>query len=330
MMSMIDKDALKRVMNAKRMTPNALAAKSGLSPKTIGRLLDPPAGRGKRPYHKTVFALANALDVSPDDLAGKIRRKSDAPVPLTEGADTWHSPRSQINVRIDHATRNAIHIIAARYGVKIQQIVKLAPLLFLCVAEQSLARRRAKLEALAQNEREAFEIGKGLGHLSNVIWANPYLETIAECERASIDKRDIFARDLFEKTDEVCSQQFYDNEYSKNPFAIFLKDFVRGSTPLIQVDQCGPHADTTSLTTEKLFEELYPDDPILVMGLANGIVGLHEIPHELKDSEAVKEWLLNVIKERIEEIKESTKNIEKIISPAIRQSSDLFSENGHE
>ncbi|GAA5264742.1 hypothetical protein ACOSOMT5_P1167 [Acidiphilium sp. MT5] len=331
MVNRIDKNALKQAMNAKRMAPKVLAEKSGLSPKTIGRLLDPPAGRGKRPQHvETVMALAEALDVSPDFLTGEIRRNSSAPVPSKEGADSWCSPHSQINVRIDHATRNAIHIIAARYGVKIQQIVKLAPLLFLCVAEQSLAQRQTRLEALAQNEQEAFEIGKGLRHLSNLIWANPYREEITECERASIDKRDIFARDLFEKTDEVCSQSFYDNEYSGNPFAIFLKDFARGSTPLIQVDQCGPDADTTSFTTEKLFAELYPDDPILARGLANGTVGLHEIPTEIRGSESVKKWLRDKIEERVEEIKKSMKNTEQIIAPGIRRSSNSLVENDHE
>lgn len=129
---------LRDLMDEKGLTRAALAKESGVVTKTISRLMKPPADRGKRPRRDTIQSIAKALETTPEFLCGKVSRDIQPKKNVPEDAYETLGLKTQLNVRVDHATRNAMALVCRRYGVKPHQIVMLAPLLFLCVAEQSL------------------------------------------------------------------------------------------------------------------------------------------------------------------------------------------------
>lgn len=297
----VDVETLLRVMAAKRMTRATLAEKSGLSRKTIDRTLDPPADRGKRPREETVMKLAKALDIAPIDLVASARGKRRATVEAPEKPDVPSIGYSQMNVRVDHATRNALSIVSRRYGVTIQQIIKLAPILFLSVAERSLAQRSATISALKKNQQEAYVIAKGAPHLSPLVFESPYSDDIITKEENSIAKNKIFSDDLYDDAEEVCSERFYTNEWRYNPFAVFLEDFVSESTGLAEVKQCGKYDEATDYKISAgIFGEFFGGDPDVIAALAEGTVGIHEIPNELKERSII-DFIKNKALERGEE-----------------------------
>ncbi len=299
----IDSATLEKLMDAKGLTKTTLAAKAGLTRKTIERLLNPPEGRGKRTRNETIEAIAKALEVPTDQLWAKGRHRS-APTSVSEQVSDRLPPSiSQMNIRIDHATRNALYIVSRRYGVEIQQVIKLAPLLFLTVAERSLAQRRTRINALKKSQQEAFDIAKGAPYLSPLVYESPYSDAILEKEEKSIAKNDIFSDDLYHDADEVCSDKFYEDSSRYNPFAIFLRDFVSDSTGLAEVETCGNGSLFTGYKlSPNIFEAFFSSDTDILNALVDGTVGIHEIPSDIKDSSAIGDFIKSKADESRKEI----------------------------
>src|SRR6266516_3302186 len=138
-MTRVDPVVLQRLRKAKGWSQEELAGKTKfegqpkIDKQTISRL-----ERGERPKtrSRTIRQLAHALSVDPavltgDGLAPDISRESSA-----------LDSRSQLNVRVGAAPRNALNLVARRYRVEPSQIVELAPFLFVWAAEESLRRRQ--------------------------------------------------------------------------------------------------------------------------------------------------------------------------------------------
>jgi transcriptional regulator with XRE-family HTH domain len=82
--------------------------------------------------------------------------------PLPESSASLHAAaRGQMNLSINTACRNALSLVAMRYGVSRQQIVEAAPLLFVVAAESSLRERRELLAAVRDKVEEALAAGPG-------------------------------------------------------------------------------------------------------------------------------------------------------------------------
>ena len=56
------------LLKEKNVTRNAVAKSAGLTPSTLGRLLDEENYSGRRPREKTVAEIAKFFEVSPADL----------------------------------------------------------------------------------------------------------------------------------------------------------------------------------------------------------------------------------------------------------------------
>src|SRR5581483_9373437 len=86
---------------------------------------------------QVVEKVAKALGVEVAVLVGE------APIP--DGIGRPEKPNAgsdyQLSVRLDGALRNAFELAARRYGVSVSKIAQLAPLMFVILAEVSLARR---------------------------------------------------------------------------------------------------------------------------------------------------------------------------------------------
>lgn len=134
---MINPDALRFEMWKKDMTITALADKTGLSPKTISRILV----RKFHPNADTARKIADAFRVSPAALAtppDDLRRAK---------AEVKRAKQGLHRISADLAGRAALNfdLVEKRYGIPVDVQIEAAPLFATILAEMSLADRRKRL-----------------------------------------------------------------------------------------------------------------------------------------------------------------------------------------
>ena len=142
--------------------------------------------------------------------------------------DSWVRTK-QISVDMD--VRNSLQLVAERYGVRMQQVLELAPLLFVLVAERSLIWRRKRLKEIAEVWSKADDALKNkCGHLGGIVTARDFSaeEQFAE-EEKSLGRRDVFGRSI--------EYEFW-QEGDEGPFLHFvhklMKDLPEGAVSYIE------------------------------------------------------------------------------------------------
>jgi hypothetical protein len=120
------------------LTPTKLARKlakmkTPVTTKTISNI-EKHDGETYPVRENTLKSLSRALEVPPEVLSGEI------PLPAKR------SPGDTISVQLDARTSLNYELIARRYGVSQEEIINIAPLLFLKAAEESLTRQKRVLE----------------------------------------------------------------------------------------------------------------------------------------------------------------------------------------
>ncbi len=153
-------------------------------------------------------ALCTVLRVKWEKLSG----------PPEETNDPWIKTK-QISVSMDR--RNQLQLVAERYGVRVQDVLEIAPLLFVIVAERSLMWRRKRLDEMtaAWNGAEEALLDRS-GHLGGVIAARSVsAEAQLQEEENSLDRRDVFGRSI-----EYQSWQ----EGNEGPFLHFVRELMEG------------------------------------------------------------------------------------------------------
>lgn len=107
-----------------------------------------------------------------------------------------HGSPIRASFSMDRGSREAIRWVAERYGVDQSDVVNLAPVLFVILAEATLNKRRERLAQLEITSRQATANLEGMAHLA------PHLGIFAEAlgqavgavlegERTSIDRAEI-------------------------------------------------------------------------------------------------------------------------------------------
>ena len=275
----------------KGLTRADLAKLSTVSERTIQRLENESEQRQTTREH-TLEQLAKALQVEEGVLTGAI------PLPDADKKSGPDPERVQIGALIDSKVRNDYALIRRRYGVKASEIINAAPLLFVLLAEGSLAWRREKLNeangAVGCLEQITRDIGYGVFEGGAIVAGNG-----CALEKESIDKADLFGEHLFNDTHEIIIDPFDSAE--GNPFTNYLHklseeldspgvvsvkrddDFSFSNFP--DHDICREDLDCITGKTEKARE-----------ALVSGHARLSEIPEELMeeghDSRAKRiEWL---------------------------------------
>ncbi len=117
---------------------------------------------------------------------------------LTEPPRQREISAGEVKVTIGKNVRNALQLVAKRYDIVAQDVVNLAPLLFLIAAEKSLLARTRRLNQIDAAFEEANEkLQKHQGHLDSIIFGKSVgaEEHLGE-EEDSINNRDIFGRSL--------------------------------------------------------------------------------------------------------------------------------------
>ncbi len=291
-MPQINPRNLKTLRKRKRWSLSKLADESGVEKGTISRIEN-----GKRPDNRahTVEQLAGALAVTPDILTG----------PDMDQQKDVEPAKSKMNLRISNDVRNALSLVASRYGVKPEHVVQAAPLLFLWAAEESLKRRQQNLASLFDAWSAAEQV-KGFAHLDGNLTHHWRGEEIALEEQRSISKRDIFGKLIDREALAVLSDD--DDEDDLNPMTRFVADLVEPLGDLAAFRYWSPYSGPQFTMGRDEASALVDGDTDAAEAIVDGIAALHELPKDVRDSgpEQIACWA----KERAEEAR---KELEEFI-----------------
>lgn len=273
----INPKALRALREKQNLTLDELANKSKVDRGTISKI---ETGKRTNPRPSTLRKLAEALGVEPGELTG-----SD----INETERSPLSPKSQMNIRMANDARNALHLTAARYAVKPNHILHLAPLLFRWAAEMSLQWRRKRLAEL-ETQLDALSNIVTPKHLSCVVIDNWRGDEVLADEKRSIDSHDLFGVLL---KDDSLSANYEESE--QNPMAQFLKSIAASLGDDVDFEHWSPHWSQPGFTlgkTEAL--ELVGGDEEAAQQIVDGYAPLHELPKEVREQgpNAVAQWAI--------------------------------------
>ncbi|MHA6689433.1 helix-turn-helix domain-containing protein [Devosia sp. A449] len=207
------------------LSTQELADKSKISQKQITRLEGAEHHGGVR--ERTVKQLADVLRISAKVLDGS----DPLPPPVPQPGKVAVS-----NV-ISHSSRLAIDLLSRRYGVSASEVINLAPLMFVLLAEGSLAWRRKKLEEVEAAADRLADLAK-TSHLA-FAHAAYRVSDAANGERSSIQEADLFGGHL----DDDAYHFGYDPR-TGSPFAHYLAALAADyDSSVISVDEVGGEED---------------------------------------------------------------------------------------
>lgn len=286
-MPQINPIALKSLRTRRNWSLDELAAEAKVDRGTINKI---ETGKRANPRGSTVRKIANALGVEPDDLAS---------TDIDDSERLSVQPKSQLNIRMTNAARNALHLTAVRYGVSQSHIVHLAPLLFRWAAEQSLQWRRTRLE----NVSAQIDILANVAvpqHLSGVLTDHWRGNDIIQDEHQSIERRDLFGQLLMEDTLKLDYE-----EGEQNPMAQFLKTVASSLGNDVEFDHWSPSWGQPSyeLGMEEALE-LVGGDTEAANDIVRGFAPLHELPKNVREQggAAIAQWAKEASQREIRKI----------------------------
>jgi transcriptional regulator with XRE-family HTH domain len=258
----------------KGLSQGQLAEEAKLSTDSLSRL---ERGKQSGSSRRTQDSLAAALGVEAGVLTG------DLPLPPQhEKPDDWlDTRRYQLNYRVDGATQNAYTLVSARYGIPKARIVELAPLLFVLVAEKSLADRKNKIERLNEAIDAAAKIARDFHHLPNNVSPEFSTDQEIKAEEKSIAAADIFGRniprDLFILSDYL--KPDYDPD-KDNPFVCTLQEMAtdRGMVKVEVVSEEGVSYEVC----RKMAHQFAGQEIELTKLILNGWALLADMPESLR------------------------------------------------
>lgn len=281
-----------------KLSLDDIETRSGINRATIHRIERGKTGRNNQ---HTIAKLANALKIEVNELTAS-SAESDA-----TATDEILYSRSQMNVRVSHESRNALALVGMRYGVRPVDVVEFAPLLFYIVAEESLRARQASLTVLAEARKAVQAMDGHFPHLSERLVSDWQADDIELLEETSIRKRDLLGRMLDDETSIPETRPVEYDEGEHNPFVAHLRtrlavleseeapagameDWYDGWPPRYLI--CRPEA-----------LDYFGGDEEIADDIVNGIIGLHELPREMRaldQQEARVAWARARIKETAE------------------------------
>lgn len=266
---------LRSLREARGLTLKDLSQFSGISDTTIHRL---EKGKTKRTNRHTAEKLAEKLGVSMEDLCGK-DLPADHPL-LSRRANKIE--KSQFNVRVSDAARNAYFLVGQRFGLSASEIVEVAPYLLFWAAEQSIADRREAIRECA-DAVEKFE-GSIPAHMRSELGAvvdRDFLD-LARWEEESVGKgRNIFGEGIYLDGGGYL-------QYDSNPFATFLRKLADVQPEEMQFEGWAPgYAAPSYLVCRSGAEAFVGGDSDAALHLLEGRVAISEIPREILESDDV-------------------------------------------
>ena len=205
-----------------------------------------------------------------------------------------------MGVEIAPKARLAYDLIKHRYGVSATEIVSVAPLIFTLLAEQSLSRRRERLEEAGEAIERLDRMGSEVGH-SIFLTASTVALNAGTVEGQSIEKADIFGEHLLSSYDGTgVPEEPFDSGVT-NPFAAYLRlladnldrrEIVDTKEDLSYGSTYGKFPDYDICAGE--LDEIADGSADARRALEVGFARLSDIPEELKGKDRGEEraaWL---------------------------------------
>jgi transcriptional regulator with XRE-family HTH domain len=256
---MIRPDTLNFYLKAKNWSQVQLARSSGVDKGTVNRIMK---GKNKRSDSATVERIAKALGLSPEELA--------APPPAVEHRKD--PPESRFETTLSNSTRNALVLVARRYGMQPRVVLELAPVLFVIAAERHLAERSANLAQMLES-------------LSAAEAASPrYLDLLGSYPDYAIEmeNRAVAERDLFLDNRDDPENVFWPGyEFEKHaPFPVWLQAEMakaRYDGAISWYERDWPAQFKTAVEDALWLTE---GDPELADYIASGHVALYKLKRE--------------------------------------------------
>ena len=302
----IDPDRLRSLRKKQKLSLVKLAEKTkrvnppGITEKTIQRL-EATSQQNTTVREHTIESLAKALSVELGVLTGEL------PLPESDDTPADNPDRVQIGAQVAPKTRLAYDLIKRRYSVNATEIINMAPLFFVLLAEGSLAWRREKLK----------EVEEAYDHLMKIdgFWSggSAYLQhgmdEGAGGEGESIDKADLFGEHL---DDDFMGTPF--DASKNNPFTHYLRKLAEelAASGVVDVDSGVlslasnfkfPHYDICRDEIDRIAN----GSPDAKKALEIGFARLSEIPDELMAEDASEKrakWLEEKLPDILERDKE--------------------------
>ncbi len=211
----IDPERLRTLREQRGLTRLKLAERSKISDRTIQRLEKEPQ-KSKKTQEHTLNSLAQALGVKTGVLT------SELPLPESNKTPADNPDRVQIGAQIAPNTRLAYDLIKRRYGVSATEIINMAPLFFVLLAEGSLAQRREKLQEAEETYDRLHQIDVSWLSLPTFYDMDRYVcGGVAGSEADSIDKADLFGKYL---NNDFIGAPF--DPSTENPFVHYLQNLT--------------------------------------------------------------------------------------------------------
>lgn len=273
----------------------------GVSEATIMRIENNQTMRHNK---STIERLARALKTDQETLSGE-KNLADF------RESTRDSSSSQLRIRLSNEARNSLVFVGQRYRVKLEHILEVAPLLFHLVAGESLQKRSRALEEIEQRRAALETAGSQVSHISGRLTSDWQADNLAGLEEASIANNDLFGLAI-DDDESVDDPRCYNYDHAgENPFARFLKDKTeelnklsgwQGAIEAIDEDYmagysiCRPEVEAFCEGDERAAELLI-----------DGIIGLHEIPNELRAHTCTSDrnsWIKQTADSKLPELSE--------------------------
>jgi len=266
-MTQIDARALRGLRERRRLSLDDLAKESRVNRKTIHQI---ERNKRRRTHPTTISRLAAALKVSEEEL---VNPSDDEPQDSLD--DVLGRRRSQLNLRISDSKRNALMLVCSRYGVRPQEVVEIAPFLFLCAAEASLRRRRELLDELSRRQSEVAELSDDLDHLDHHITYDWRSDEIGDAEGMSIASRDIFG-------DKIKNEHRGDGD---NPMTRYLRGLASDLGDLAEFSDWRSIWGPDYRICRDVALAIVGGDEEAAEAILSGHAPLHEQPKELRQPE---------------------------------------------
>lgn len=301
-MALINPIVAKRERQRLKLSLDELARKAGVNKATLHRI---EGGRMKRNAEHVVTRLAKVFRIDEEALTAVRGGEDEA------DAETVFSYRSQLNVRISHEARNALSLVAWRYGVKALDVIELAPLVFHLVAAETLRERAGRLALLRERRDQVSALSRDFPHLSERMTNDWSGEEIEQREERSIAARDLRGDKIDEGEDYVEPRPLEYDDGVSNPFV----SQVRQRLAKVQADGTVPElfdywSDGMTPRYEICREEALAflgGDREAAEDVIQGRVGLHEIPKDLR-GEAAAPQRAEFVRQRAAEL--GARNVE--------------------
>lgn len=283
----INPDTLKFHRERCRLSQEALASVCGISKKSISRIESGSSGVNRQ---QIIKRLADKLGVTEQDLCQPIKETDDN-FAVYEG-----NIFRKLTTHLSPEANLAFAFVEERYGVSSEDLIEMAPLSFLLLAEASLNWRREKLKQAEDAFDRLSHLGAAFPHLS--FCGGPrHEEDMLGIEQSCIDQGDVFGFQL-----KAEAKGFGGIEPPGNPFARYLALLAaKHARDLVEVEQYDPDAALPSymIRTDKI-ERLTGGDDRARYALANGYALKRDIPAELLGDDAKERrvaWLAKRVPE---------------------------------